>query len=246
MVRSRILIFAGFVCCFCTPSAARATATVIDSSGNRMGWEIVSRLNSAGHFPFTGSIVNRHVNADINIALEYQRWGLFLFKSHDLEQRDSPVNYFQPGVFRSISITPDIDVRFFFGYVFSQASSFRDPDSDFYAAPVLYWNIGSGFKLENCALFFDLSSVAKLANRVKMVWTTGSVSLEAFVWHRWVIRQDRHATSASLAFGLPPLRFSKSAELVLSLSYQGYVTRAKPDFARRDGFLVNLALALRG
>lgn len=131
MVRSRILIFAGFVCCFCTPSAARATATVIDSSGNRMGWEIVSRLNSAGHFPFTGSIVNRHVNADINIALEYQRWGLFLFKSHDLEQRDSPVNYFQPGVFRSISITPDIDVRFFFGYVFSQASSFRDPDSDF-------------------------------------------------------------------------------------------------------------------
>ena len=246
MVRSRILIFAWFVCSFCAASAAFGVAPVTDSSGTHSAWAIIPRLNSAGHFPFTGSIVNRHFNADINIVLEYENWGLFLFKSHDLEQHHSPVNYFQPGVFRSVRITPDIDVRLFFGYVFSQAKSFRDPDSDFFAAPVLYWNIGSGLKFENCALFFDLSSGAKVANRLKMVWATGSVSFEGFVWHRLVLSDGQHATSASFAFGLPLLRLSKSISLVMSLSYQGYLTRTKPDFALRDGFLVNVALTLRG
>ncbi len=137
-------------------------------------------------------------------------------------------------------------MRVFLGYVFSQARSFRDPDSDSYAAPVIYWTISSSLKLENCSLFYDLRSSPKLANRVKLMWTIRSFRFDAFMWQRWVIENDQHATSASLAMILPGFRISDSAEVELSISYQGYVTRAKPEFALRDGFLFTLAATING
>jgi hypothetical protein len=241
------LTFALIACCVSWHNTiALGIDEPVDSSRQRFTWVVTPRLNSSGHFPFTGAMVNRNINADVNIFLEYNKWGLFLFKSHDLEQRRSPVNYFQPGLFRTIRLNPNLYVRVFFGYVFSQQRSFRDPDSDYYAAPVLYWTIRPGLKLENCTLLFDLRSEAKLANRLRLAWAVGSFRLDAFVWQRWVFAEDQHATSASLAFELPPVPISRSTEIVSSISYQGYVSRAKPDFALRDGFLFTLAIAIKG
>ena len=61
---------------------------------------ITPRINSTGHFPFTGSYINKNVNADINIFFERKTLGFFLFKSHDLEEKNSIVNYLQPGIFK--------------------------------------------------------------------------------------------------------------------------------------------------
>lgn len=216
-----------------------------DSSRHRVHWVVTPRVNSAGHFPFTGSLVNRHINADVNVFFTYGSWGGFVFKSHDLQQKNSLVNYLQPGVFRTFTLNPSLSVRLFFGYVFSQRESFRDSGSDFYVAPILYWTISPNLKLENCSLFFDLKTGSKLANRLVLLWTVASFRVEFLMWHRWALEEARHATSGSVAIVLPDLRLSRAAAISTTVSYQGYLSETKPAFAVRDGFLLSIAFPIR-
>lgn len=127
---------------------------------------ITPRFNSAGHFPFTGSLLNNNLNFDLNIFYEHKRNGFFLFKSFDLVDAHSGVNYFQPGIFRKFEFGKMLQMRAFFGYLFSQTQEFRDKDSDYYTAATIYWTIHDNLKIENTALFFDLTQSEKLANRL--------------------------------------------------------------------------------
>jgi hypothetical protein len=212
-----------------------------DSSRTRMEWAITPRLNSAGHFPFTGSLVNQNINADINIFAESRNWGFFLFKSHDLQERNSLINYFQPGIFGNARLSDRIRLRFFVGYIFSQVHSFRDPDSDYYAAPVLYWTISEHLKLENCVLVYDIANNAKVANRFLVYWNGGKFRIDFYLWHRADFEDEQYATSAGLAINSPKFTLVGTAKAMLTASYQGYVSETKPGYARRDGFLFSLA-----
>lgn len=213
----------------------------VDSVRTRMEWALTPRLNSAGHFPFTGSLVNRNINADINIFAETRRWGFFLFKSHDLQEKNSLINYLQPGIFGNASVSDHIRLRFFVGYIFSQAHSFRDPDSDYYAAPVVYWTISQRLKLENCLLVYDIKKNAKMANRFVMFWNTGKVRIDFYLWHRADFDNQHYATSAGLAINSPPVSLAETVKVMITGSYQGYVSETKPAYALRDGFVLSLA-----
>ena len=205
---------------------------------------IVPRLNSAGHFPYTGALINRDVNFDVNVFFERKHYGFFVFESRDLEDSHSIVNYLQPGIFRRFQFSRQFYMRLFFGYVFSQTSGFRDPDSDYYTAAVGYCTLAENLKLEYTALFLDLSQSPKLANRVVMSWDLNDFRIDLYAWHRIVLEEGIHATSASLAVNFPRIRLSNTVSIRNTVSYQGYITRTKPAFARRDGFLFSLAFPI--
>lgn len=205
---------------------------------------ITPRLNSAGHFPFSGALLNYHANADINVFFEYHRYGFFLFKSIDLEDGHSYINYLQPGVFKKFRINPKFSIGAFVGYVFNQTSGFRDSDSDFYTALVAYWTINDRFKLENTSLFFDLSQTDKLANRLLLSSTAGGFKFDAYLWNRVVLNTAFHSTSASLAITFPNIRISDVVAIRYTASYQGYITDSKPDYAMLNGWLVSMAVPL--
>ena len=208
---------------------------------------VTPRINSAGHFPFTGSLINRHVNADLNVFYENRNNGFFVFKSHDLQDPHSIVNYLQPGIFRRIPITRKFYLRLFFGYLFSQTSGFRDRDSDFYTAGVGYWTLADNLTVENTALFFDLLQSTKLANRFLASWTPRTkvpFKIQLYVWHRLVFDSIHNSTSASFALNFPDVKLSHSVSVQATISYQGYISESKPAYARRDGFLASLAFPI--
>lgn len=206
---------------------------------------ITPRFNSAGHFPFTGSLLNKHVNFDVNIFYEHGQYGFFLFKSIDLEDRHSYVNYFQPGIFRRWDVRQNVQVRLFFGYVFSQTKGFRDKDSDYYTATTFYWSLLPDLKIENTALFFDLSQASKLANRFLVHYTRKGYRLELYAWHRWEFEKQFHAISASVALVFPDIKISKSVAIQNSISYQGYLSKSRPLFALPAGLLVSIAFPIK-
>src|SRR6478736_9479617 len=78
------------------------------------------RLNSAGYFPFTGALLNHNTNFDVNIVYQNKWFGYLLFKSVDLEEKESPINYLQTALFKNISINKKVSLRAFFGYLFAQ------------------------------------------------------------------------------------------------------------------------------
>lgn len=202
------------------------------------------RFNSSGHFPYTGALINRNVNFDINVYYENRGYGFFVFKSWDLEDSHSFVNYLQPGIFKKVKFSPSFQLGLFFGYLFSQTSEFRDEDSDYYTAAVAYWTLTETLKLENTSLFFDLTQSSKLANRLLLTWTIGRFRIDFYTWHRWVFNAGQHATSASLAVNFPRIRISEVMSIQSTASYQGYLTAAKPDFAMRDGFLLSIGFPM--
>lgn len=202
---------------------------------------ISPRLNSTGHFPFTGALINHHLNADINIFYDRHPVGFFLFKSQDLHEK-SIVNYLQPGVFATVKLNPSLKVRGFFGYLLSQAKGFRDEDSDYYTAATVYWDIAPGFRLENTALFYDLTLGTKLAERLLLSYQTKKYKLDLYVWHRMVLDEGNHSTSAMLAFTFPQVKLSDKTTLLLTSSYQSYLTTNRPGFALKNGFLFSLAM----
>ena len=208
---------------------------------------ITPRINSAGHFPFTGSLINRHLNADLNIFYEHGNNGFFIFKSQDLRDPHSIINYLQPGIFRRIPVARKFYVRLFIGYLFSQTSGFRDRDSDFYTAGVGYWTLADNLTVENTALFFDLLQSTKLADRLLISWTPRTkvpFKIQLYVWHRLVFDQMINSTSASFALNFPNVKLSDVISVQATISYQGYISESKPAYARRDGFLASLAFPI--
>lgn len=237
------LLFVSIICI--TPVRVHGQSQKKPSdSTSRPVLTITPRLNSAGHFPFTGALLNTNINADVNIFFEYKQYGFFIFQSIDLEDRYSYVNYLQPGIFRKFQLASAFQLGVFVGYVFSQTSGFRDKESDYYAAAVGYWTINDQLKVENTTLFFDLSQSAKLANRLLMSLKVRSFTFDFYLWHRVVFEETIHATSGSVAVNFPKLKISDICSFQITFSYQGYLTETKPDFAMRDGFLLSLAIPL--
>jgi hypothetical protein len=205
---------------------------------------ITPRLNSGGYFPFTGAYINKNINADINIFYEDRIFGFFLFKSQDLKDPHSIVNYLQPGIFKKVEFNPNFKLRFFAGYLFSQAAGFRDKDSDYYTACVAYWTINEWFKLENTALFIDLSISPKLANRFVLSYQPGGFKFDLFVWERVVFSTGELSTSASLSVNFPSIKINDRISVQNTVSCQSYLTKSKPDFAMRDGVLFQVSVPI--
>jgi hypothetical protein len=205
---------------------------------------ITPRINSAGHFPFSGALLNKNANFDVNIFYENKGYGFFIFQSFDLEDKRSFVNYLQPGIFKKFKLAKDVQLRLFAGYVFSQTNGFRDEDSDYFTAAVVYWTIQPHLKFESTSLFFDFNHSTKLANRFLMSYSVKGFRLDGYVWYRAVFEQNTHALSASLALHPPKAKIAGNLYIQSSISYLGYLTDTKPSFALRDGFLFSVAFPL--
>lgn len=215
-----------------------------DSTKPKPTFLVTPRFNSAGHFPFSGALINKHPNLDINVFFEQKGNGFFIFKSYDLNDSHSIVNYLQPGIFKKFNLSSKLRLGTFFGYVFSQTEGFKDKDSDYYTAAVVYWTITDKLKLENTALFFDLSQSVKLANRTLLTYTLKEFRFDFYIWERVAFETNVYATSTSLAVNFPKIRLSDAIHIQNTISYQGYLTPAKPDWALRKGLLISVAFPI--
>jgi hypothetical protein len=205
---------------------------------------ITPRINSAGHFPFSGALLNKNTNIDLNIFYEHKGYGFFIFQSVDLEDKRSFVNYLQPGIFKKFKLTQAVQLGLFAGYIFSQTTGFRDNDSDYFTAAVVYWSISPHLKFESTSLFFDLSQSAKLANRFLMSYSLKGFRFEYYLWHRAVFEQNTHSLSSSLALYFPKAKITGNLYVQTSISYWSYLTDSKPNFALQDGVLFSVAFPL--
>lgn len=211
-------------------------------STSRATWQLIPRLHTSGYFPFTGALLNRNAIADVNLFFEKKAVGFFIFQSVDLEDRKSYANYLQPGVFGTLHLNPNLRLRGFFGFIFSQTNGFCDSESDYYAAIQANWIITPGIRVENTLLFYDYSINKKLANRLLIEWTLKKFRVSGYLWQRTVLDEKFNSTSGAVALTFPIIRISRKVNLELTSTYMGYLTEAKPDFALRDGFFFTLAM----
>ncbi len=243
----RIFIFAGLQFLALFSGAKVAAQTQSDAPRPETTFIVTPRVNSAGHFPFSGALINNNVSFDVNIFYQRKMTGFFIFKSWDLGDAHSIVNYFPPGVFQKVNIGKKLNLGFFAGYIFSQTNGFSDDDSDFFVANVATWTLSEKIRVENTALFFNLSKAeltTTLANRLLISYFLEKWKFDIYVWERVEFGNRFAATSASLAVNFPKFKLSEKVYIQNTLSYQGFITEAKPSWAMRNGFLFSVSASI--
>ena len=206
---------------------------------------ITPRINSAGYFPFTGAILNRNTNVDLNVIFQKRGYGFLAFKSLDLEDKKSDINYLQSAVFKQFRVSKTVQVGLFFGYLFSQISEFKDVvGSDYFGAWTVYWDINKKLRLENIMLITDVSTQQKIVNRILILYTVKKFRLNLSLHQREVPEINNFSASGSFGISLPKLKIVNKVSTQFTAAYQTYITANRPDFALKDGFLFSLAFPI--
>jgi hypothetical protein len=211
---------------------------------NKATFSILPRFNSMGHFPFTGALINHNLNFDLNIFYQKKTAGFFIFKSFDLKDSHSIINYLQPGIFKQFTVSNSLSFNLYFGYIFAQTASFKDDDSDYYTALSTNWKISKKLRLENTLLFSDLTIQKKMTNRLLLKYSLKAISFDFYLWQRSVFETGQQSTSIALALNFPKFRISEKIALQSTLSYLSYVSKIKPDFALQQGVLFSVGFPL--
>jgi len=144
----------------------------------------------------------RHVAEQPEVRAVEEAINPYLEVDRDLSDPHSIVNYFQPGVFQKFNIGKKLNLGFFTGYIFSQTNGFSDSDSDFFLANVATWTPTDKIRIENTALFFNLTKPelsTTLANRFLVNYFLKKWKFDLYVWERIEFRNNFFATSASFA-----------------------------------------------
>jgi len=206
---------------------------------------ISPRLNSAGYFPFTGALLNHHANFDFTVAFEKNNYGFFLFQSFDLVDNKSYINYFQPAAFKKFPVGRSLTLGVYFGYLFSQTNSFKDKgESDYFGALSQHWDINKKLRLENTMLFGDLKLQPKLINRLLLLYKVKKFRFDFYLHQRAVFGTKDLTASTAIGINLPTLKIADKLSAQATITYQSYLTKARPGYALKDGFLFSLTFPI--
>jgi hypothetical protein len=206
---------------------------------------ISPRLNSAGYFPFTGAVLNHNVNFDFTVAFQKDNRGFVLFQSFDLQNKNSPVNYFQPAIFEKFPVGRSLTLGVYFGYLFSQMNSFSDNgQSDYFGALTQRREISKNFCLENTMLFGNLTTQVNLVNRLVLLYTVKKFRFDLYLHERVVFETKDLSTSGAFAVNLPRLKLADKLFAVATLTCNSYLSKNRPAYALENGFLFSLAFPI--
>jgi hypothetical protein len=220
-------------------------AKSVSDSTRASVWVVTPRLNSAGYFPFTGALLNHNTNFDLNMVYQNKTFGFLAFKSFDLQDSRSAINYLQSALFKQVEIGKSVTLGFYAGYLFSQTQAFRDKkDSDCFGAFSIYWNVNQNLRIENIALLNDVSVQRKIVNRLSVLYTLKKFRLDLSAHERFVPETGNTSTSAAFALLLPRVALTNYLAVQSTITYQTYLTRERPDFALQNGFLFSVSFPL--
>jgi hypothetical protein len=206
---------------------------------------ISPRINSAGYFPFTGAVLNHNVNFDFTVVFEKTNRGFVLFQSFDLQNKKSPINYFQPCVFEKFPVSAALIFGVYFGYLFSQMYSFSDQgESDYFGALTQNWTISKKLRLENTMLFGNLTTQLNLVNRLELLCTLDKFSVDFYLHERIVFETKDLSTSGAIAVNLPRVKFADKLFTLATLTYNTYLSKNRPSYVLENGFFFSLAFPI--
>jgi hypothetical protein len=203
---------------------------------------ISPRINSAGYFPFTGAVLNHNVNFDFTVDFEKANRGFILFQSFDLQNKNSPINYFQPCVFEKFPVGASLSFAVYFGYLFSQMYSFSDKgESDYFGALTQNCTLSKKLRVENTMLFGNLTTQTNLVNRLELLYTLDKFSVDFYLHERVVFETKDLSTSGAIAVNLPRVKLAAKLFALATLTYNNYLSKNKPSYALENGFFLSLA-----
>jgi hypothetical protein len=169
----------------CIGALQHLIAAPQDSVKRNWALLITPRFNTLNMAPVSGTIVNRHVNADITIVFRKNNLTMTLQNGADLEDRHSEMNFLLMNVRYKLTLSRQFSVSPFIAFYSEHKQEFIDRGSDANGGMFMTWNYRN-VTIEGFALVVRLThekDQKESINRLEMKWKYQSVTLSGFVYH---------------------------------------------------------------
>ena len=224
-----------------------AQHTVSKADDQSYSLVLTPKLHSAGHFPYSGSYINRNLNAELGLSYEGSMIGGFISKNIDLVDAHSSLNYATVGLFKSINLNRSIVLTPYLGYFFGQANSLMDTGSDSWAAVVVKFTVNKWFLIENTSLVSNLLQHAagtSLANRLNVRVTIKGFRFDSFTWYSHVFKQEPHFVSGGFSITTPDWKINDNISVKTQVAMLQQLSLEKPASAKKRGLVVSLIVPI--
>lgn len=215
------------------------TATAI----NPVTWSFTGSFHSASLYFFTGSVDQSNSSFDALFIYDKKTWGGFAFKSLDLTDHRTGVNYAMAGIHKIFNIGPAWSIMPTIGINLNQNYTFADKGSDLIFDLAVSYKISKHFKVGDDALFQNIGITKEYnwTNRLKLSYHQNDFYLSALLWERNRAFHNPGYLSTGVDAGYNIVRISGKSSLFIGISN---IYMLQSDTPKRNGFMFNLGLNL--
>jgi hypothetical protein len=206
--------------CFASCDTLRSDSVQTKTTQQSSAWLLNSQLHSAGLFLASGEISNWHPSFDMYFAYDRKTWGLQAFKSFDLVDHTTDINYaivvvdrhFRIG--KSIVFTPNI------GFEFVQNNTLADKGSDVTVILNTAIKLTQNFALNYEAIFQNavITSNHNLTSRLRMMLSGKYIDITGFIWYRNEMFNSSTYWSSGITVDCSGVKLSPNLNLTIAVS----------------------------
>jgi hypothetical protein len=221
-----------------------------DKKDSLQHWNIKPRIFSGGYFGLAGLLFNRNIMTDLSVTYTSRYGSLMAFKSQDLEDSQSAVNYMFAGYFKALRITNRFYVTPFAGYYTPQTDRpiEKDGSSAIFSLTGTY-SFGR-FTLDNTVIGSNLtnkSGAETMINRLEIRYRNSYMSVSAFTWYsRYNISTGGYGEylTGSAEVNFHELRVSEKLKLNCGVTAYRYFKGSDSEALPRGGLIFSLSLPI--
>ncbi len=223
--------------------AADTVALKTSATTNPGTWNFSGAFHSASLYFFTGSVDQSHPSFDALFIYDRKTWGGFAFKSLDLIDHKTGVNYAMAGIHKIFNVGPALVVTPTFGISLNQNYTLADKGSDFIFNLAIAYKINSCFTVSNDAFFQNIGITKDYnwTNRLKLTYHQNDFYLSALLWERDRAFHNPGYLSTGVDAGYNIVRITGKSSLFIGISN---IYMLQSDTPKRNGFMFNLGLNL--
>jgi hypothetical protein len=207
---------------------------------------VTPRFNTLNMAPISGTIINRHVNADLTLVYIREKFTLTFTDAVDIEDLNSEMNYFFVNARYKFNVTKKLSVTPFIAFYSEHAHQFFDVGSDANGGALFGYQHNS-FSIEAFALFVRLThknSVMDAINRLEAKYRFQHITLSGFVYHNAAYFDNKERVCIGFKLLMPEFKVFKkvNARTEFTGSFKIYEL---PKTAALSGVFLSLAFPLR-
>lgn len=220
-------------------AANRTTADTIATAVSPVSWSFSGASHSASLYFFTGSVDQSNPSFDALFIYDRKTWGGFAFKSSDLTDHKTGVNYAMAGIHKIFNIGPAWSVMPTIGVNLNQNYTLADKGSDLVFDLAIAYKINTHFTISNDALFQNIGITKEYnwTNRLNLSYHRNNFYLSVLLWERNRAFHNPGYLSTGLDMGYNIVRITGKSSLFIGISN---IYMLQSDTPRRNGFMFNL------
>ena len=233
---------------FATPVSAQSLppdtlTSKVEQKEQVASWSLTSAFHSASLYFFSGSVDQSNPSFDALFIYDRKTWGAFFYKSLDLLDHTTGVNYAMLGVHKIFLVGTKWSFVPTLGGELNQNYTPADKGSDFIFDLAISYKISVHLTISNDALFQNLiiTKDYNWTNRLKLSYQQQDFNVSALLWQRSRAFNNAGYLSTGLDISYNIIKFSHTSNIFVGASN---IYMLQSDASRANGFMFNLGLNL--